>query len=393
MRTSSARPPSVIFVRGTGRCGSKTLVNCMTEHPALARVPNQCLPEELLDWSDEHLRRRCPGVTDRSIDAGCRAYFEAWARELADPARGRGANLLHKSTANVHRLADLLRIWPDARIVYIVRHPLGVVPAHVAVDLFEYQGAYGYDATVASSALRWYNDVIAYRRSVLFGHPRVIQVRFEDMLADPGEFFAGIYRSLGIDDSPRHVLPGPEEYDERFVLSQRERRWLIDATRGLVADLGYDPDAFSDRVPAGQAGRVERYPQRRLRAAPPTLDGAELLRLAVAGPAAAGARRVGLFGAGYLARLSAPHLRGLAAEVVAVFDDHPAYAGGTLAGAGLPIRRPREAAALAIDTVIPVTLVHQGSMIERWRAASPVPILPLWDEVACVPEAGSRAPV
>ena len=52
-----ARP--IIFVRGTGRCGSKTLAHQLGLHPSIAKVPvNQCLPEDLIDWTDSHVRNR-----------------------------------------------------------------------------------------------------------------------------------------------------------------------------------------------------------------------------------------------------------------------------------------------------------------------------------------------
>jgi hypothetical protein len=345
----------------------------MSEHPALARVPNQCLPEELIDWSEYHVRTRSDGVTAEAIAAGCRAYFEAYGRALAP----RPGILLHKSTANVHRLDRLLEYWPEARIVYIVRHPLGVVPALVACDLFEFKGCHGYDATVADSLLRWFNDVQAYVRSPVFGHPRVLQVRFEDMIAGPAPFFERIYRVLGLDPAARHALPGPEAYDREFVLNAEERRWIIDGTRDLVATLGYDPSAWSANVPAGEAGREQAFPERRMRGALPALDGVELERLAVGEAAARGWRRVGLFGAGYLAHLVCPHLGATARRITAIFDEHPMLVGRRLAG--LPIERPERAVDLGVEAVIPVTTVHHERLRKRWAllTGGAVPTVPL----------------
>lgn len=377
-------PQQIVFVRGTGRCGSKTLAAQLGLHPAIARVPaNQCLPEELIDWSHYHVRRSCSGTTDESLAAACRAYFEAWARTLA----AKSGILLHKSTANVHRLASLLEYWPDAKIIYLVRHPLGVVAAHVAVDIFEYRGAYGYEATVTNSLLRWYNDVQAYLRSPVFGHPRVLQVRFEEMVTRTDRFFERIYRFLDIDDTLRHALPGPEEYEKEFVLNPRERRWIIDGTRDVVRRLGYNPDDWDMEVPAGLAHLADRYPQRRLGSLPPALDGVELVNLAAARAAAEGYRRIGLLGAGYLGHLVAPYLnrgardRGqpMPAEIVCFFDENPVLVGNDLEG--LPICRPEQAHQMRVGAVIPVTMVHQAKLIDRWNrlTGGDPPILPLWE--------------
>ncbi len=364
----------IIFVRGTGRCGSKTLANLLGEHPALARVPNQCLPEELIDWCEYHLRARAGGATGEAVAAGCRAFFEAYGRCVAT----RPGILLQKSTANVHRLAALLEYWPEAKIIYIVRHPLGVVPAFVACDLFEFKGMYRYDATVTSSLLRWYNDVQAYIRSPVFGHRRVLHVHFEDMLDDPDRFFERVYRFIGIDDTIRHTLRGRETYDDQFVLSRREREWIIDSTADVVARLGYDPAAWSPAVPVELADRVDAYPDRRLAAPPPALDGVELVRLALAEAKALGYEKVGLFGAGYLSHLICPHLGHMPAQIVALFDEHPMLVGGQLAG--IPIHRPSQARELGVQVVIPVTMVHQATLIERWNRVTggDPPVVPLW---------------
>ena len=263
-------------------------------HPAIAKVPaNQCLPEDLIDWSDDYLRPRCPNLTDTSIASACRAYFQTCCQSLIEQP----GMMLHKSTMNVHRLSTLLELWPDAKIVYILRHPASVVPAYLSVDIVHYKGSYGYDATVANSLLRWANDVLAYSRSPAFGHPRVLQVRFEDMISDTDRFFAKIYRFLGVDDTFRHTLPGPVAYDNEFVLNSDERQWVIDSTADIVHTLGYDPSAYAAELPSDISGDINAHPNRRLGAKPPALDGVELVHRAMTEAAKQGWRRIGLFGA------------------------------------------------------------------------------------------------
>lgn len=371
------RSPSVVFVRGTGRCGSKTLANQLGLHPAIAKVPaNQCLPEDLIDWSDDYLRPRCPKLTADAVVAACQAYFEVCCRSLVHEP----GVMLHKSTANAHRLATLLDYWPDAKIIYIVRHPLDVVPAYISVDIVHYKGVYGYDATVANSLLRWANDVLAYLRSSAFGHPRVLHVHFEDMVNDTDRFFAKIYGFLGVDDTLRHTLPGPVEYDDEFVLNSDERQWIIESTIDIVRRLGYDPDECIAHLSDEHAGDVAAHPDRRLTTRPPALDGAELVRRALAEAAKHGWTRVGFFGAGYLARLIGPYLDDLPAPIVCLFDENPARVGSSLAG--LPIHHPQHAGELGLDAVIPLTLVHQRILIERWQRLydKRIPIVPLWWE-------------
>ncbi len=369
--------PPIVFVRGTGRCGSKTLANQLGLHPAINKVPaNQCLPEDLIDWTEGYLRPRCPKLTDDAVAAGCRAYFETLCRTLTNEP----GILLHKSTMNAHRLTTLLDYWPQAKIIYIVRHPLGVVPAYISVDIVHYKGVYGYHATVTNSLLRWANDVLAYLRSPVFGHPRVLQVRFEDMISDTDQFFERIYRFLAVDDTFRHVLPGPVEYDDEFVLNREERQWIIDSTTDIVRRLGYRSDEYTAHVLDGRTGDGTAHPDRRLGAKPPALDGVELVRLALTEAAQHGVERVGLFGVGYLSHLICPYLDDMPARIVCLLDENPSLVGATLAG--VPIHHPQHAAELGLHAVVPVSLVHQTALIKRWQRFFDrrIPIVPLWEE-------------
>ena len=139
---------TVVFIRGTGRCGSNNLVTHLGHHPALAHVPvNQIVPEELIDWSKQHLQASDQRISDEAIAAACRAYFSAYGRTLA----GKSGILLQKGTRNAHHLITLLEYWPGARIIYLVRHPLGVVEALVNAAIHDSQDQsngpdYGYQA-------------------------------------------------------------------------------------------------------------------------------------------------------------------------------------------------------------------------------------------------------
>ena len=91
-----------------------------------------------------------------------------------------------------------------------------------------------------------------------------------------------------------------------------------------------------------------------------------------------GENKFGLFGAGYLSHLICPHLGHMPAQIVALFDEHPMLVGGQLAG--IPIHRPSQARELGVQVVIPVTMVHQATLIERWNRVTggDPPVVPLW---------------
>lgn len=367
----------IIFVRGTGRCGSKTLANQLGLHPSIAQVPvNQCLPEDLIDWTDSHVRNRCPEMTDEALGAACRAYFQAYCSCLIS----KPGIILHKSTMNVHRMMTLLELWPESKIIYVVRHPILVVPAYISADIVHYKGAHGYDATVVNSMLRWANDVLAYTRSPVFGHKRVLHVRFEDMISNTNEFFQEIYRFLDVDDSFTHTLPGPVDYDDEFVLNEDERKWIINSSEPILSQLGYNSNEYSLDVPDHILDRTELYPQRRLSAPPPTNDAVQMLRQTIEKVAKQGHQHIGLFGAGYLSHLIAPVINDLCEEIVCFLDENPSLVGTNLGG--YPIYHPRQATDLGLEVVIPITLVHQQKLVDRWQCLyeDRIPIIELWHE-------------
>ena len=65
------------------------------------------------------------------------------------------------------------------------------------------------------------------------------------------------------------------------------------------------------------------------------------------------------------------------AGIVALFDEHSMHVGGQLAG--IPILRPQRARELGVQAVIPVTMVHQAKLVERWNllTGGEIPIRPL----------------
>lgn len=370
--------PGLVFIRGTGRCGSKSLVNQLGRHPDLRQVPvNEVLPEELIDWTEARIRPLGrPGALDAATIEACRAYFEGFCRALVRS----GGIIVHKSTMRAHRLGDLLRYWPQARMIYLVRHPIPTVESLINSNIHSFAGGQGFKATVANSLLRWHNDILAYMRSSAFGHPRVMQVRFEDFVADPPGTLERIYAFVGVRSIAYESASRIEQYDRRFVLDERERRWIMESTRTVCERLGYGSRDDLLAVPESYRDLVTGYPDRRLRSAPPALDGVDLVKLALIEASRRGYRRAGLFGAGYMARLTCPHLRDLPIEVAGLLDENPMLA--RQQQDGFTVYPPQEAPGLGIEAVIPLTFTHQALLTKRWQELfdGRIPVVPLWNE-------------
>ncbi len=369
----------VVFIRGTGRCGSKNLVSHLGQHPGLAHIPvNQVLPEELIDWSVERLQASDHRIGDQAIADACRAYFAAYGRAMA----GDDGILLQKSTRNAHHLSTLLEYWPEAKIVYLVRHPFGVVEAFIngaAHDRSDGPADYGYSAGVADSLLQWYTEIREYLESPAYGHPRLMQVQFERLIADPVGTVSQVLDFLALDQIELPPYGGPELYDDAFVLNEQERTWILQETTEVLARLGYDPSQWNAGVPNESVQLLDNWPECRLRGRPASLDVAELAVNAIEQAADLDYQRIGLFGAGYLTRRACGRLVDQPSQPVCIFDEDPTLHGMKISG--YPVCSPQRAAELGVEAVVAMTFVHQEKLINRWREMQPsVPILPLWNE-------------
>jgi hypothetical protein len=220
----------------------------------------------------------------------------------------------------------------------------------------------------------------AYLRSEAFGHPRVLQSHFEDMIADPVKMFGGIYDFIGVQDPAQPLSHPADRYEKRFVLNEQERSWILESCRDTMVKLGYDPDLWFAELPPKRQQLVHEYPEHRLRNTPPSLDGIELIQLALQSAADAGHRRVGFLGGGYFAELVLPFLEQSRVEVVGVLDDNPVLGESRIGR--YSIHRMGQARDLQIDAVIPLTMVHQDRLIARWRMqyGEDIPVVPLWQE-------------
>src|SRR5581483_2194076 len=141
------------------------------------------------------------------------AYFEAFGRLRAElhgkPAWG------EKTPRHAYRIADVLDVFPDARIVCLLRDPRAVVASYrdwhrgAPRDWLDEENAAGLAAERERSrrsyhpllaSLLWRGVVRAERDAERrFGRARVIVLRFEELAADPEACVRGLCERLGLE--------------------------------------------------------------------------------------------------------------------------------------------------------------------------------------------------
>jgi len=176
------------------------------------------------------------------------------ALTLSGPGR-----LVLKSPPHTARLGLLVEMFPGARFIHLVRHPHQMVPSFVAAwrrmaDAVGLQSRCREDLEEAlldlGSAL--YRRFDADREGLDPG--RIVELRYEDLAADPAGEVEGVYGSFGLPHSER-IRPLVQAYRAEvgpYPMSRHDpspllRRAIAERWGAYARRYGYDLDAGPER--------------------------------------------------------------------------------------------------------------------------------------------------
>jgi hypothetical protein len=243
----------VVFVLGTGRCGSTLVQEVMAKHPGTGYLLNleDRLPGVRLGRTAAALYRRLPPEASRkgrlrlAPTEGYRALADRVSPVLAEPtrdlvaedatpwlvertreffdaaaARHRAPVFLHKFTG-WPRSGFLSQVWPDARFVHVVRDGRAVANSLLQMPWWRGYtgGGLGAEAMLpAAYRERWLAEGRSFpvlaglewamlmdsfadaRAKAAEGH--WLELRYEDVVADPQQTFARALEFCGLEPSP-----------------------------------------------------------------------------------------------------------------------------------------------------------------------------------------------
>jgi hypothetical protein len=126
----ASEPPaaeSPIFIVGFPRSGTTLLELVLDAHPQLKSIDEQpFLQNALDDMLSEEVRY--PGelaaLTQAQLERIRRAY---WAKAARRVERAPGQRLIDKNPLNVLRLPVIKRLFPNAKVIFAIRHPCDVI--------------------------------------------------------------------------------------------------------------------------------------------------------------------------------------------------------------------------------------------------------------------------
>jgi len=181
-----------IFIVGFPRSGTTMLEQMLDAVPELRAMDEQPFFQDLV----EHIGRlglRYPQDVHRLDAAQCEQLRNVyWGLVRKTVQLEPGQRLVDKNPLNMLRLPLLHRLFPEARIILALRHPCDVV-------LSCYMQSFGAPAfmvlcsTLQRLARGYVNAMRGWLRNAELLQPRILSLRYEDLLAD----FSGNAQRIG----------------------------------------------------------------------------------------------------------------------------------------------------------------------------------------------------
>ncbi len=157
-----------------------------------------------------------------------------------------------------------LRLWPDLKLIHLIRDPRDVAPARMAEGLAG-NVWHGLDAWLATEG-EW------QRLEPRIDPHRILTVRFDDLIRDFESTLDGICRYIGVDYTAQMLdYTRDTDYQEpnthvagdwRDSMSVREVRLMEARVGGHLARLGFEPSGLDPLVVGGQQESVLRWQDR-----------------------------------------------------------------------------------------------------------------------------------
>lgn len=189
---------SPVFVVCTVRSGSTLLRVLLNSHSRVHAPPEMHLGDIVTDTKSKY--------ADRALKAlrleGDALRYLLWDRMLHRELTASGKEVLvYKNPRDVFIVDDLVRCWPEARFIFLLRHPLSVARSRKELRPQDSE------EVNLEQVLRYGNAVEQARQSL-----EGLTVRYEELTADPEGVLRGVCSFIGVDWEPQMLDYGQFEH-------------------------------------------------------------------------------------------------------------------------------------------------------------------------------------
>src|SRR6185437_7463172 len=202
---SSPLQGRMIFLVGLRRSGTNWLERIVHAHPDVVVIPGETYlfgrGVRTLASQIRHTLPEAAGVgsvyaSRPAFLAAVRGYSDVVLAEAAAAVDPDAFHIVERTPLHVFDLDLIGAVYPDARVVHIIRDGRDVARSVLSMD-------WG-PQTVADAAREWRSGITAARAAAP-ALASYTEVRYEELLADPATGIAGVFEALGL-SAPEPVV-------------------------------------------------------------------------------------------------------------------------------------------------------------------------------------------
>ncbi len=239
-----------IFIIGSPRSGTTLLRLMLASHPEIV-IPPECgfavfLEPRFTPWHPERASAFAEAVaSSRKFDTwgvpadalrahvvarapstyadACAAVYVLYGRTTRDHFSRWG----DKNNFHVHHIPDLVRLWPEACFVHIVRDGRDVACSYLDLAARRFTSAYAPDlpTEIDAIAAQWSDNVLGASEA-LSGVPRTVTVHYEGLVRDPEPVLRAICLAVGEDYSDEMLQYPGKAHEPYETLAWKEKTRL-----------------------------------------------------------------------------------------------------------------------------------------------------------------------
>jgi hypothetical protein len=263
---------SPFFLTGAPKSGTTWLGKLLDAHPQISCRGEACVHHfgvELIKACksySELLAARKKVVTDSNdfpdltwpdIMTMMRTFIELRFQAIADPAKADLRFLGEKDPEHALHLPNLRKLFPEARVIHIVRDGRGVLLSawhHNQRSKDSEKLRLDLDSLLELTAKEWAERVTHARKTGNEWGDRYLEVRYEDLVADPQRWFGRTLEFLGADATPA-VVSACVEAASFEKLSSGRKAGQEDASSFFRKGL---PDEWRTQLTPAQIARFKQ---------------------------------------------------------------------------------------------------------------------------------------